>query len=244
MLAGELRKLDLGSCLVAGIPKGGMVVAAAVAEQLGAPLAALHTRELFSPSSPELAFGAMDEDGRTVLDYRAIVTRGLGEGEIEDIKAVAGLRDGAAGGLSSLAPGRLPAERAVVLVDDGLATSLTMQAAITYAQRHGATATVVAVPCGSDRAVYEVRSLLSRADDRLVCPRVDAGFRAVRDYYQTFPPVTDAEVVQLLDTRPHPPPTQGCSLHPEEAMAFGAARPGSDRSQLLTFSREPGSIYP
>jgi putative phosphoribosyl transferase len=85
-------------------------------------------------------------------------------------------------------------QRGVVLVDDGLATGLTMQAAIAYAQRHGATATMVAVLCGSDRAVYEVRSLLSRAAD-LVCPRVDADFRAVCDYYQAFPPVTDAEVV-------------------------------------------------
>jgi len=86
-------------------------------------------------------------------------------------------------------------QRGVVLVDDGLATGLTMQAAMAYAQRHGATATMVAVPCGSDRAVYEVRSLLSRGADRLVCPRVDADFRAVRDYYQAFPPVTDAEVL-------------------------------------------------
>jgi putative phosphoribosyl transferase len=98
--------------------------------------------------------------------------------------------------------------RTVVLVDDGLVSGFAMQAAIAYVQRHGATATVVAVPCGSDRAVYEVRSLLCRADDRLVCPRIDASFGAVSDYYQAFPPVSDAEVVELLEHAPSPLPAQ------------------------------------
>jgi putative phosphoribosyl transferase len=205
VLAGELRRLDLGSCIVAGIPRGGMVVAAAVAEHLGAALAALHTRKLFSPLTPELAFGAMDEDGHAILDYRAMVTCGLGESDREHIKAVAALEmERRAAFHSGSRLGDCVPGRTVVLVDDGLVTGLTMQAAIGYAQRHGATATVVAVPCGSDRAAYEMRSLLCRADDRLVCPVVDAGFRAVSDYYRAFPPVSDADVVQLLEQASSP----------------------------------------
>ena len=196
ILADEVSRLELGpDVVVAGIARGGVVVARPIAERLGAPLTAVHTRKLCSPLQPEFAFGAMDEDGHAILDYRAMVTLGLGESEVEAIKAkVAGeIAQPAASylgpGLAAYLPGRT-----VVLVDDGLATGLTMQAAITYAQRHGAPATVVAVPCASDRAFYEVRSLLARAGDHLICPVVDAAFRDVGDYYADFHSVANEEV--------------------------------------------------
>jgi len=196
ILADEVSRLELGpDVVVAGIARGGVVVARPIAERLGASLTAVHTRTLCSPLQPEFAFGAMDEDGHAILDYRAMVTLGLGESEVEAIKAkVAGeIAQPAAShlglGLAAYLPGRT-----VVLVDDGLATGLTMQAAITYAQRHGAPATVVAVPCASDRAFYEVRSLLARAGDHLICPVVDADFRVVGDYYADFHSVANEEV--------------------------------------------------
>ncbi len=199
VLADELWKLELGPCVVAGIPRGGIIVARPVAERLGAPLAALHTRKLSSPQSPEYAFGAMDEDGQTILDYRATVALGLGTSDVERIKAEVGpeiARRAAA------YPGPRLREylsgRTVVVVDDGLATGLTMQAAIAYTQRHETTATVVAVPCASERAVFEVQSLLRRPGDRLVCPLIDPDFRAVGDYYRYFRQVSDEEVTEAL----------------------------------------------
>ena len=200
VLAGELWKLELGPCIVAGIPRGGIIVARPIAERLDAPLAAVHTRKLSSPQAPEYAFGAMDEDGHAVIEYRSVVALGLGEVEVEQVKATVA-REVAR--RARLYPGRrladyLPAPT-VVLVDDGLATGLTMQAAIGYAQRHGAEAIVVAVPCGSERAAYEVRSLLQRPADHFLCPVVDSEFRAVGEYYSDFPQVTDDEVVTILD---------------------------------------------
>src|SRR6185295_16909009 len=91
VLARMLRHLDLGPCVVAGIPCGGGVVAGPIAEVLGAPLTIVHTRKLSSPQAPEYAFGAMDEDGQAVLDYRSVVTLGLGETEVERIKAAAAI---------------------------------------------------------------------------------------------------------------------------------------------------------
>jgi predicted phosphoribosyltransferase len=85
-----------------------------------------------------------------------------------------------------------------VLVDDGLATGLTMQAAIGYAQRHGAEATVVAVPCASERAAYEMKSLLQREGDRFICPEVRSEFGAVSEYYRDFGQIADEEVVEIL----------------------------------------------
>lgn len=199
VLAEEIAKLELGPCVVAGIPRGGVAIASVVADALGAPIIAIHTRKLSSPQAPEFAFGAMDEDGHSVLDYRSVVSLGLGEPEIERVKAeVAGeiaRRAGTYPGphLRDFLPGRT-----VVIVDDGLATGLTMQVAIACALRHGGEAVVVAVPCASQRAAYEVQSLLKRPEDRFVCPLVDPDFRSVGEYYLRFPQVEDEEVATLL----------------------------------------------
>ncbi len=210
VLAGEIRKLALGPCLVAGIPRGGLIVAGEVANALGAPLSALHTRKLSSPQAPEFAFGAMDEDGQVVLDYRNVVALGLGEAEIERVKADACRV--VARRLEQYAGLRLPElfqGRTVVIVDDGLATGLTMQAAIGYALRHGAEAIVVAVPCASERAAYEVRSLLKRPEDRFVCPLVDPAFSSVGEHYRDFPQVEDDEAAEQLKRTRSTPQTRG-----------------------------------
>ena len=199
ILARELVQMELGPCVVAGIPRGGIIVAGPIADALGAPLIALHTRKLSSPQAPEFAFGAMDEDGHVVIDYRSVVALGLGEAEIERVKAEVG-RDVArrrasypGWRLEDFLPGRT-----VVIVDDGLATGLTMQVAVGCALRHGAEATVVAVPCASERAAYEIQSLLKRPEDRFVCPLVAPAFRSVGEHYDRFPQIEDAEVARLL----------------------------------------------
>jgi predicted phosphoribosyltransferase len=199
ILAGELRLLELGPCVVAGIPRGGIIVASEVAQRLHAPLTAIHTRKLSSPQAPEFAFGAMDEDGHAVLDYRSVVSLGLGENEIERVKAeVAGeiarrAQSYPGKHLRDLLPGRT-----VVIVDDGLATGLTVQVAVGYALRHGAEAIVVAVPCASERAAYELKSLLKRPEDRFICPLVDPEFGSVGEHYRHFPEVEDEEVAERL----------------------------------------------
>jgi predicted phosphoribosyltransferase len=199
VLADEIRRLDLGACVVAGIPRGGVIVSGPVAELLGAPLVALHTRKLSSPTAREYAFGAMDEDGRSLLDHRAVVALGLSAEDVARVEAeVRGEVDRgralfAGGRLADFLPGRV-----VVLVDDGLATGLTMRAAIDCAHRQGAVATVVAVPCAAETAARETEGLLRRRGDHFVCPVVDADFRVVGDYYESFPPVSDDQVAELL----------------------------------------------
>jgi predicted phosphoribosyltransferase len=211
VLADLLDPRALGpDVVVAGIPRGGVVVAGPIAERLGAPLAVVHTRKLSSPLQPEFAFGAVDEDGHAILDYRAMVTLGLGERDVDEIKGRVAreIAERAAAypgpGLSAYLPGPT-----VVLVDDGLATGLTMQAAIDYARRHGATATVVAVPCASERAFHELKSLLSRAGDLLVCPRVDRAFLAVGDHYADFHQVGDEELAGVLARAASTSPARG-----------------------------------
>jgi predicted phosphoribosyltransferase len=199
-LARELSRLELGPCVVAGALNGGIAVAEPVARQLGAPLVPLLTVELSTPEATDCPFGAVDADGNAVLDYRALVTLGLATSEVERIKSRAAeeVRQRLAGlpgpRLSDCASGRT-----VILVDEGLVSGLGMQAAVAFARRHGAAATIVAVPCASDRATFELGSMLAEGDDKLVCPRGSPSLYAAADYYHDFRAVSDADVARILE---------------------------------------------
>jgi len=190
-LAGRVRR----PCVVAAIPRGGVVVALPVTERLGAPLALVYARKLSSPSWPELAFGALDEDGFEILDDDSVDALGLDPTEIESARSHT--RDAIrarmdlyrAPRLADFLPGR-----SVVIVDDGLATGLTVRSAIRYARRHDATDITVAVPC----AATESADRVEREADRLVTLVTDPGFRGVSQYYVDFSQVSDEQVAAML----------------------------------------------
>ncbi|MBI2467554.1 MAG: phosphoribosyltransferase [Candidatus Rokubacteria bacterium] len=193
-LAERLAPL-VGPCVVAGIPRGGVAVALLVAERLGAPLTAVFAHKLAAPFAPELAFGAIDEDGDAILDAATVAVLGLTPGDVETAKAAerqAIERRIARYGAPALAP-LLPG-RAAVLVDDGLATGLTMRAALAYARRHGAREVTVATPVASGEAAAR----FAREADRFVSLVVDDAFQAVGEYYADFAPVPDEAVVAML----------------------------------------------
>lgn len=194
-LAARVAPLISGPSVVAAIPRGGVAVALPIVERLRAPLTLVYARKLTSPLAPELAFGALDEDGQTVTDDSIVAMLGLTPADVERAKTRVALeirRRMERHGVPPLAhylPGR-----AVVLVDDGLATGLTMAAAVAYARRHGALEITVAVPCASTQAAEQFQ----READRFVSIVVDPAFRAVGVYYADFAPVPDDEVDALL----------------------------------------------
>lgn len=181
---------------VAAVPRGGVAVAQPLAERLRLPLAVAYARKLTVQAAPELAFGALDEDGEALVDAGAVALLGLSAPDVEAAKArVAGEIERRmalyqAPTLASFLPGA-----AVLLVDDGLATGLTMRAAVRYARRHGAREVIVAVPCAAAGAVERVAD----EADRVVALVVDAAFPAVGAYYVDFSAVSDREVLALLD---------------------------------------------
>ena len=182
-------------CVIAGIPRGGVSVALPIVERFALPLTVVYARKLTAPTAPEFAFGAIDEDGHTIVDAQSVASLGLSPADVEQAKQRVSKeirRRMTTYGVPAL--GHYLPDAAVVLVDDGLATGLTMRTALEYARRRGAREIIVAVPCASTSAARE----FERMADRFVSLLVDPNFMAVGQYYRDFSPVSDDQVIAML----------------------------------------------
>jgi putative phosphoribosyl transferase len=192
LLAEALRDLaGRPDATVLGLVRGGVPVAARVAQRLGLPLDALVVRKLGVPWAPELAFGALGPGGVRVLNDVAARLSDRQIAKITQREAGELLRREAL-----YRAGRGPIElagRVAVIVDDGLATGSTALAAIMVARSLGAAEVVLAAPVGSAQAVEWLA-----ASATVVCPRRPADFAAVSWYFDTFEQVSDETVVDLL----------------------------------------------
>jgi predicted phosphoribosyltransferase len=178
---------------VLGLPRGGVVVASAVATVLRLPLDVLVVRKLGLPWSPEVAFGAVGGSAVDVRDTRAahLVS------EADAARVVARERAELARRETLYRGGRPPLDlsgQTAILVDDGLATGATARAAISVARRLGARAVVFAAPVGARDTVAALRRLA----DEVVCPVTPIDFAAVSAFFQTFGQVSDQTVIKLL----------------------------------------------
>ena len=185
--------------VVVGLPRGGVPVAALVAERLGAPLDVLTVRKIGTPHHEELAIGAVASGGLRVLNDELIAHLGLSPLVVEDRTDLA--RRELEQREARLRGDRPPvplAGRTVVVVDDGLATGATMRAAVGAVRSAGAATVVVAVPVGAPDSCAELEALA----DVVVCPLRPIDFSAVGQWYDDFSATTDSEVVQLLSAAP------------------------------------------
>ena len=194
-LLGDLAERD--DVVVLGLLRGGVPVAAAVAEEIGAPLDVFAVRKLGVPWQPELAFGAVASGGVRVLNQDVLETLPLPESVVEEIseRERLALRERE----RALRGDRPPVDvegRVAVLVDDGIATGSSMRAAIAALRRRDPSAVVVAVPV-APRQSYAV---LKPEVDALVCARTPEPFRAVGVWYERFDQTSDDEVRALLGT--------------------------------------------
>ena len=194
VLADHLRRYaEAPGAGVLGLPRGGVVVASAVAAVLRLPLDVLVVRKLGLPWSPEVAFGAVGGNAVDVRDTRAarLVS------EADAARVVARERAELARRETLYRGGRPPLDltgRTAILIDDGLATGATARAAIGVARRLGARTVVFAAPVGAQDTVAALRRL---ADD-VVCPVTPVDFAAVSTFFQTFGQVSDQTVIKLL----------------------------------------------
>lgn len=188
--------------VVLGLPRGGVPVAAEVARALGAPLDVVLVRKLGLPQRPELAMGAVGEDGVVVLNEDVLEAARVDEATLADVER----RERAelerrAQQVRGDRP-RLPLEgRTAVVVDDGIATGATARAACAVVRAHGAARVVLAVPVGSPRALADIAPTV----EEVVVLESPQRSTAVGQAYADFRPTDEEEVLALL-RRPAPAP--------------------------------------
>lgn len=194
-LAAKFRHRQLCAPVVLAIPRGGVVTGAVLASELGADLDVALSRKLRAPGQPELAIGAIGEDGQVYLnpDVEAYL------GDLEDY-----LEGERRHQLAEIArrrklfrrvrPPAPLAGRSVIVTDDGIATGSTMIAALHAIRAQGPRELIVAVPVASPERLVEIR----RHCDDVVCLLAPERFSAVGQFYRDFTPVEDEEAIAIL----------------------------------------------
>lgn len=196
LLARELEDLaGQPDVAVLAVPRGGVITGAVIARHLRVPIDVYITRKLGAPGNPELAIGAVAEDGTLVLDLESIQLLGVPESYIDDEceRQRSEIQRRAARYRGGRAPIGLEGKR-VVLVDDGVATGRTLEAAIQALRKHPIQALILAVPVGPPTTIEHLEPMV----DRLVILAQPELFWAVGAFYQDFHQVSDEEVERVL----------------------------------------------
>jgi len=195
-LGAELAELKGSDVVVLGIPRGGVVVANEVARALGSPLDIVVTRKIGAPGEPEFALGAVTQEGEVVMDRDAAESLGASPEYLDDEarrkqnevreRMQAFRRDRPYPHLEG---------KTVVIVDDGIATGNSIEAAIISVKRRNPKDIIIAVPVAPPDAVER----LSREGAKVVCLEKPWLFMAIGEFYQDFGQVDDSEVRRILD---------------------------------------------
>lgn len=196
-LAQTLERFRGKRCVIVALPRGGVVLGAEVARALDAPLTLSIPRKVGHPGNPEYAVCAVTERGQPVCNDEEIATLDPGwlkRAVSDERKEAVRRRKAYLGGRPDVAL----AEKTTIIVDDGIATGLTMRAAIRDVRDNKPSKLVVAIPV----VPRDTAALLRGEADVLVALAEPQYFRgAVGAYYDDFPQVTDDEVVALLGKR-------------------------------------------
>ena len=201
VLAEKLEAYGKACPIVLAIVNGGVPVGLPVARGLGCLLHLMIVRKLQIPNNPEAGFGSVASDGSSLLNEALVQRLGLTEKTIaaQKEKALRSIQVRLRG-YGDLATFPNLKGRTVILIDDGLASGLTMEAAVMVVQRHKPAEVVVAVPTSSMSAFRRLSPLV----DRVVCPDVSRlPVFAVADAYKIWRDLDDTEVIGLLE--------EGCS---------------------------------
>jgi len=194
-LASALFHLRSDKCIVIAIPRGGVVVGFEVAKALNCPLDIVVPRKIGAPAQPELAVGAVAEDGTVIIDEYIADLVGVSERYLEqavslEVKEIKRR-------VSLYRAGRPPLDvrgMTTILVDDGLATGATMRAAVRFVRNLDAKKVIVAVPVAPPDTVEKIRA----EADEVYCLNTPADFYAIGQFYDSFEQTTDEEVISLL----------------------------------------------
>ena len=194
-LASTLADFAGKNAIVLAIPRGGVVVGYEISKALNLPLDVIIPHKIGAPDNPELAIGAITEDGTVILDENLVAYIGVPKSYIKEEserqkreieRRLEMYREGV--------PYPDLKGRHVIIVDDGIATGSTMKAALASVKNRGAKTVTVAVPVGPPSTIEE----LKKRADRVVSIYTPEYFQAIGQFYADFNQTTDAEVIQLL----------------------------------------------
>lgn len=189
-----LKQEGIHAEMVLGLPRGGVIVAAQVALVLGLPLEALVVRKIGHPWYREFALGALAENGVLLLDESAVAKNPLLRPDLETVIAEEQQRlQEYQAKFHRNGPPDLT-DKTALLVDDGLATGATTEAAVLSLKKLGPRRIIVAAPVASTNAVER----LLRVADEVRALLIDPDFDAVGRYYEVFSQTTDEEVMEVL----------------------------------------------
>lgn len=195
-LALKLTKYkNLSNTIVLGLPRGGVVIAAEISKSLKLPLDIIVIRKMGAPFNPELAIGAVDDEGHRILNDAVIEDLNIDSSYVENESATE--KEKALSQMKQFR-GNSPAlhlkHKTVLLADDGLATGATMKAALFSAKKKGASKIVVAVPV----AAIESLKKIEKEVDEIIYIEAPFHFGAVGSFYENFDQTSDEEVIELL----------------------------------------------
>jgi putative phosphoribosyl transferase len=194
-LAGVLTGARDADAIVLGLPRGGIPVGYEIAQALGIPLDVILVRKVGLPAQPELAMGAIGEDGVRLVNTEVTAAEKVSQrvfAEVEQRERAELRRRAERYRLDR--PRAAVAGRTAIVVDDGIATGSTARAACQVARAHGAARVILAVPVAPRGTV----AALSQVADQVVCLESPEPFYAIGQWYQDFSQTSDAEVVRLL----------------------------------------------
>ena len=198
LLGERLATMGLAQPIVLALPRGGVPVGAEIASALKAPLDMALVRKIGAPHEPELAVGAVAEGPSPEIVVNHEVARPLGIGD--DFIASEAAREYAIvlqqrKAYAALRPDSEIAGRTAIVVDDGVATGMTMLAALRSVRRRHPAKLIAAMPVASREAL----AMLRREADEIVCLGAPSSFGSVGSFYRDFGQVSDEEVLELLN---------------------------------------------
>lgn len=189
LLSRELTMYDNLSPVVIGVPRGGIVISAEIADRLGCTMDLVLCHKLRMPFNPEVAIGAICENGEHFL-HEPIISDFLEKEKDYQIRQMAERSKK----YRSILPRTPWTKRVVILTDDGVAMGYTIEAAIQAVRQEKPRKLILALPVGPNRTVKR----LAKLSDHTICLSAPEFLGSVSQFYSEFPSVEEEEIIQIL----------------------------------------------